>query len=188
MTVALAALVAGVAVVQAADGTVDRMPAIFAAACLDGTVALSPAEASRVGPEQMPRVLRRRLGSPLSASVWRLSGGGQSYLYVIEYKPDRNTSPKVCGVASDQMTLGSATRLLGKRLNAVANSALHQPVDGLEIINAEDGYSATAMRSGDFTYLELKQMTEQQQKRMLRRLHQIDSGIPKTPRTVPNPK
>lgn len=179
-----AALLASAAVTEQSGG----LTGIFSAACLDGQVELSRGEAEPITMSALPRQLQRRFGTPVSGQIWRLNGAGRSYLYVLEYAAAKSSSPKVCGLASDSLSLGSATGLLGRRLNGVTNADLHQPVEGVDMIDAEDAYTGSAHRTGDFTFLEIKQMTQKQQLKALHALHQIDSDLPKHPRTAASPK
>lgn len=164
------------------------LPKIFADACLDGAVRLTPEQASEIQIKDAPPSLVKRFGTPISGHIWRLNSGGSSFLYIFEYRPGKRTSPKACGLASSDITLESAMELLRRRLRGVIPSDFHRPATAIAMVNAQDGYSAAATRVDHFTVLEIKQLTPQQQRRMLRELHSTNSQVPKSPRSTTEQK
>src|SRR5690348_1160228 len=103
----LALLLGSSSVLPAAVAVAD-LPQLFVAACLDGNAKLSPGEASTVGFRGLPDALQDRLGKPSGAQVWRLRSEGQAYLYILNYEPSRNSSPRICGLASETMNYQTA--------------------------------------------------------------------------------
>lgn len=137
---------------------------IFISACLDGSVTLSRQDAQPVQFDALPNALRSKLGSPDRAQVWMLQRPGHSYLYMVEYD-DRDLSPKVCGLASDQLKISPATNAIASRLNASAGEAgavtteWHFP---------KQGYYAIASRVHEFTVLQVNQMSDFQRQEATR--------------------
>jgi hypothetical protein len=164
------------------------LPAVFADACLDGAVRLTPQQASEIQLKDAPRTLLRRFGNPTSGHIWRLNSAGSSFLYILQYPPAKGTAPKACGVAATDMNLGSATEMLQRRLHGVIPSDLHRPTTSIDMINARDGYIGSAIRDDEFTVLEIKYLTRKQQRRMLGEIHATNSQVPKSPRTTPEQK
>ena len=137
---------------------------VFISACLDGAVSLSDQDAQPVQFDSLPKALKGKLGTPEKTQVWMLQRPGHSYLYMAEYA-DRDLSPKVCGLASDQLKIKPAREVLAARLNGATgdNNAVttewHFP---------EDGYFALASRVREYTVLQVNQMSDFQRQEALR--------------------
>ena len=83
---------------------------------------------------------------------------------MIEYD-DRDLSPKVCGLASDQLKISPATDAIARRLNASAGE------DGAVTTEwhfPEQGYYALASRVHEYTVLQVNQMSDIQRREALR--------------------
>lgn len=141
----------------AATVPTGRLPEIFAAACLDGSVSLSPREAGAVTVEELPPALRKRLGKPTSGKAWRLYSPGQAYLYVLNYPDQPGTDPKICGLASDNMSFDEAADALEKR---IAGSVYPDRSKGLQLLMPKDGYVAIATRAGKFNIVQINWLNE----------------------------
>jgi len=85
----------------------DSLENVFIAACLDGRVNLGEQGAQSIQFDALPKTLKQQLANPAKAQVWQLQSPGHSYLYMIEYE-GKNRSPKICGVASDQLKITPA--------------------------------------------------------------------------------
>lgn len=152
----------------------DDLIRVFGSACLEGAAKFTPGEAAPVSLAELPPTLRQRFGAPLSGTVWRLNSTEPSYLYVLNYKPGRNISPTVCGIASAAIVLRPAMDFLGKRVNGPALGDLHSAVTGAEWLSPQEGYIAVATKAGDFTIMELKELTRKQQRQALRNVRGLD--------------
>ena len=165
MIIALAitatANIAAAAPAAAYSGSLEN---IFISACLDGSVTLGRQDAQPVQFEALPNALRSKLGSPDRTQVWMLQRPGHSYLYMVEYD-DRDLSPKVCGLASDQLKISPATNAIATRLNAsvgedgAVTTEWHFP---------EQGYYALASRIREYTVLQVNQMSDFQRQEAIR--------------------
>ena len=161
LAITAAANAAAAAPAVAYSGGIEN---IFISACIDGSVSLSRQDAQPVQFDALPKVLRAKLGTPDRTQVWMLQRPGHSYLYVVEYD-DRDLSPKVCGLASDQLKISPATDALASRLNAsvgedrAATTEWHFP---------EQGYYALASRIHEYTVLQVNQMSDLQRQEALR--------------------
>ena len=161
LAITAAANLAAAAPPAANSGSIEN---IFISACLDGSVALSRQDAQPVQFDSLPNALRSKLGKPDRTQVWMLQRPGHSYLYMIEYD-DRDLSPKVCGLASDQLKISPATDAIATRLNASAGE------DGAVTTEwhfPEQGYYALASRVHEYTVLQVNQMSDIQRREALR--------------------
>lgn len=147
--------------VLAVEQSVTELPNLFVAACLDGKAILSPGEAAAVGFGGLPEDLQKRLGKPSSAQVWRLSSGGQAYLYILEYAPDPHRSPRVCGVASDAMNYSSAADVVEQR---VTGAVYPRTTRSIEWLDPKGGYNALATTAGDFKVLQINWLSDEQKR------------------------
>ncbi len=136
---------------------------IFASACFQGEVKLAPGQESPTTLADLPSSLRRRFGKHLSESVWRLNSTTPTYLFIVNYKPSRTTSPKVCGLATQSLDINHEIKMLGARLNGPSLTQLHMTITGAEWLDAEHGYVAAATKADEYTVLEVKQLTREQQ-------------------------
>ena len=166
-------LAAAAAVAQPAVGEVHvaNLPDVFAAACLDGQIKLSAGEASKIDFEELPPRVKRGLGHPNSGDVWRLAYG-DSYLYILNYPDKPGVSPKICGVASDQMALKSGAGMLDMRL---AGDRLQHGSRTMQWLRPQDGYNAISTTAGLFNVLQVNWLSEADrrlQKAQLRPLKQ----------------
>lgn len=145
------------AVAPAAELQPDQLPEIFQSACLDGEARLSPGLVEPVDFTSLPNDLRRALGSPSSAKVWRLNGPGRAFLYILEYPSERTTSPRVCGLASDQMNYGKAADSVEMR---VTGAVQPRSTQSTEWLNLKGGYDALATTAGDFKVLQINWLSD----------------------------
>lgn len=142
------------------SGSVGNVTNVFSAACLDGQVRLRADEAVRSSFEQLPRILQERLGRPTSAQVWRLAGA-ESYLYMLTYPDKPGTSPRICGVASDQSDLEDGAAMLDVRLTG---DRLQHGSRTMEWLRPQDGYNAISTSAGQFHVLQINWLSEADRK------------------------
>jgi len=142
----------------------DSLENIFISACLDGSVNLGEQGAQPIQFDALPKTLKQQLANPTKAQVWQLQSPGHSYLYMMEYE-GKNRSPKICGVASDQLKIAPAIDAVAYRLNA---SAAEPGAVTTEWHFPEQGYVALASRVREYTVLQVNQMSELQRKEALR--------------------
>jgi hypothetical protein len=167
----IALLLGGSSAFAAANSEPTQLPDLFVAACLDGKATLAPGEAAAVGFNGLPEDLQKRLGKPNSAQVWRLNGGGQAYLYVLDYAPAPHTSPRVCGVASDAMNYSSAADLVEQR---VTGAVYPRTTPSIEWLDPKGGYNALATTAGSFKILQINWLSDEQ-RRIVANGYQPDS-------------
>lgn len=160
VTALIAVLLNGSSLQHTAVATND-LPAIFVSACLDGTVKLTPADATPVAFNELPGDLRDRLGKPASSQVWRVDGPGRAFLYVLENRPNLRTSPRVCGVASDDMDYTTAKDLVEKR---VVGDVYSETGMSMQWIDPKHGYIVTVTTAGEFKILQTDLLGDQQRK------------------------
>jgi hypothetical protein len=139
---------------------VGNLPDVFAAACLEGRITLPAREASKIGFDQLPGRIRRGLGHPSSGDVWRLANG-ESFLYVLNYPDKPGVSPKICGVASDQVGLKAGAGMLDVRL---AGDRLQHGSRTMQWLRPQDGYNAMSTTAGDFNVLQVNWLSEADRK------------------------
>lgn len=143
----------------------NSLESIFISACLDGSVRLGQQDAQPVQFDNLPKALKAKLGHPDRTQVWRLQSPGRSYLYMVEYD-DRDLSPKVCGLASDQLKITPATDAIASRLNASAGLGDRRATTEWHF--PEQGYYALASRVHEYTVLQVNQMSDFQRREALR--------------------
>lgn len=151
MVTALVAALLSASTLTQTEVAASDLPAVFVSACLDGTVKLTPADATPIGFNELPGELRDRLGKPASSQVWRLHGPVRAFLYVIENRPSRRTSPRVCGIASDDMDYGTAKVVVEKR---VLGDVYSETGMSMQWIDAKHGYIVTVTTAGEFKILQ----------------------------------
>jgi hypothetical protein len=155
----------------AADLTAAQLPEIFEAACLDGEAKLSPGTASPATFDALPSEVRHELGKPSSAKIWRLSGSGNAFLYLLDYEPAPNMNPRICGLASDQMDYGNAADAVEMR---VTGRVSPKTMRTTEWLNPAGGYSALATRAGNFKVLQVNWLSDLQRAQIVK----AQSAIP----------
>jgi len=148
----------------------DRLPDMFVAACLDGTVAMSPGEASRIGVGELPADLRKKLGRPASGNAWRLSTADHSYLYVLNYPPGGPHDTRICGLASEDMRMDSAASAVDLRMNGYVGA---EKLSGLQWLMPKDGYVATIARAGRFNVAQINWLSESGRAKIGRAVQQV---------------
>jgi hypothetical protein len=136
--------------------TSAHLPALFIAACLDGSA--SARSAAPIEYSALPSALRSRLGRPRTAQVWRLRAPGAAYLYSLTYT-ERGWAPKVCGVAAEEMALQPASAAVEARLRGVPSAGSYKP---MEWVDPKGAYSALSMRTAGFTILQINTVKENQ--------------------------
>lgn len=151
MIVSLAAATLLNAAAVAAPISPDQLPNLFIAACFEGKAQTAGA-ATQVGFDGLPTAIRSRLGKPSEAQVWKISGSEDSYLYSLNYT-DRSFSPRICGVASQNLVLRPASAAVESHLRGgQPSSGSYRPVEWL---NEKEGYRALATRTGGYTILQV---------------------------------
>ena len=153
----LAAVTAAVQLSNVGEVHVADLPGVFAAACLDGEAKLSVGEATKVSFDELPSAIKRQLGRPSSGDVWRLATGGRSYLYILNYPNHLGISPRICGVASDDMSLKSGVDMLDVRL--AGDGRLHNS-RSMQWLRPEDGYVATATTASGINVLQVNWLSD----------------------------
>ena len=146
------------ATMQAATPTTvtsDQLPNLFIAACLDGSA--TSGAATPIGFDALPSNLRMSLGKPHKAQVWKINGLDKAYLYSLSYR-ERGFSPRICGVASDNLVLRPASAAVESRLRGAPSAGTYKPV---EWINEAAGYRALATRKGGYTILQVNWLKEE---------------------------
>lgn len=143
---------------------VSNLPGVFAATCLDGQARLSARDVTKIAFGDLPSSLREQLGGPASGDVWRLNTAGSSYLYVLNYAPGPGMNPKICGLASDEMSIDSASELLEHRL---AGGSYKGGARATEWFRVEDGYVALATKAGRFSVAQVNWLSDQERAAVL---------------------
>ena len=177
MTIAIAAFLASAIALPAGEVPTEQLVGTFAAACLDGSVNLTPNQASKMEFKGLPAPLRKRLGKPKSGQVWQLNSPGRAYLYVLNYEPGRKTSRMICGVASDVLPLHTSVAALRARFGG---ATLRGSPANTEWMFPEDGYFATATSTGTFRVLQVRWLSDEQKRLALREFRSIGARVPKT--------
>lgn len=135
----------------------SQLPETFVAACLDGKATLSDGEAWAVGVDELPPELRRKLGKPASGQAWQLQTAGRAYLYVLTYDAGQADDAKICGLASETMSLKVAADAVEKRMTAYIGS---ERLEGMQWLMPKDGYVATVTKAGDFNVAQINWLSE----------------------------
>ncbi|MEP7131110.1 MAG: hypothetical protein ABI770_08280 [Sphingomicrobium sp.] len=148
----------------------DNLPEVFAATCLDGTARVPAGSLTKVGFGNLPSRIRDDLGHPTSAQVWRLNTTGRAYLYVLDYAPGQGMNPKICGLASDEMSIKAAADLLDLRL---AGSIVPARRKTTQWLRPEDGYLAIATTAGDFHVVQVNWLTDRDRAEVLKELRPV---------------
>lgn len=158
MLTLIAAALAGAASAPGSTVSATNLTGVFEATCLDGQAKFRAGELSAISFDQLPAGLRDSLGRPSSGKVWQLNGGGQSYLYMLDYDVARpGVSPKVCGLASDAIDLKAAGDALEARITG--NVERNRPRSA-QWLNARDGYVATATSAATLSVLQISWMSD----------------------------
>ncbi len=134
-----------------------REASIFMAACLDGKAGFAPGDVTAIAFGQLPAALRKRLGKPSSSQVWQLNSPGHHYLYVLDYPPRRKVDSKVCGLASDTMSLDDAADAVQMR---IAGNVYRARGQTLQLLMPKDGYTAISTKAGEFGILQINWLNE----------------------------
>ena len=145
----------------------DQLEAVFISACFGGSVKLGADQQSPIAFQDLPKELRRRFGPHTSGEVWRLNASTPTYLYIIYFTVTPTTSPKVCGLATQSLSLEPAIQFLGSRVNGPSLKPFREHFAAVEWLSAEGGYVATASRVRRFTVLEVKALSADERKRAL---------------------
>jgi len=153
-----------------ANFTSADLPQLFQSACLDREATLSPGTASAVGFDGLSEGLRRALGTPMSGNVWRLNTQGTAYLYILDYKPGPASSPRVCGVASDQMDPRAAHDTLELRVTGRV-SGDYNP--SMEWLSPQQGYRAVVMKNGKFRVVQVEMLSDAQRDQAMKAYQQL---------------
>ena len=140
-----------------------NLSGLFVAACLDGEARLPAGEVAKIAFDEVPSALKQRLRHPASGDIWRVRSS-QSYLYMLDYKDTPGDSPKICGLASDNLDLPVAVQTLNLRLSG--GGSLQQAVRSMQWVNAKDGYIVTATRASGFDVLQVNWLGEKERKRL----------------------
>ena len=140
---------AAAAVLAPASISSDDLPALFVAACLDGSARAT--DASPIEFNALPSALRTRLGKPSTSKVWKLRGSEDAYLYSLSYT-ERGWGPNTCGVASQSLSLPRASAAVETRLRGVPSTGSYKDTEWLD---NKLGYRALATRVGGYTILQI---------------------------------
>ncbi|HEY1142567.1 MAG TPA: hypothetical protein VGE68_00890 [Sphingomicrobium sp.] len=141
--------------------TTDQLANLFISACFDGSAQLSAKDAEAVPFDRLPGSLRSKLIAPDKAQVWRLRSGGESYLYILDYKgPGQN--PQICGLASDTLAVSPAVDTVAQRVGATVDE--HSRGQAVEWWLPEQGYMALASRLRGYTVLQVNQLSDEQRR------------------------
>lgn len=138
--------------------TPDQLPNLFISACLDGS-ARADGSVTRIDYSALPNELRSRLGQPSTAQVWKINGSDDAYLYSLSFT-ERGYSPRICGVASQNLVLRPASAAVETRLRGGAPSA--GSYKSVEWLNEPAGYRALATRAGGYTILQVNWLRDNQ--------------------------
>ncbi|MCA1653337.1 MAG: hypothetical protein ABR588_01380 [Sphingomicrobium sp.] len=149
---------------------IDNLPKLFTAACLDGQARLSAGAANPVSFAKLPSILRDRLGRPSSGQVWQLNTSGRAYLYVLNYDSHRGVSPKICGVAADEMNLQSALATVEMR---VVGTIGPHGLRGTQWMQPQDGYEATVTTAAEFKVLQINWLNDSDRATALHEVHAV---------------
>ena len=139
--------------------TPDQLPNLFISACLDGSARMGDGSVTRMEFSALPNELRSRLGKPSAAQVWKINGSDEAYLYSLSYT-ERGYSPRICGVASQNLVLRPASAAVETRLRGGAPSA--GSYKSVEWLNEPAGYRALATRAGGYTILQVNWLRDNQ--------------------------
>ena len=140
--------------------TTDQLPNLFISACLDGEAQAVVGGGTPIEFGALPSALRGHLGKPDKAQVWMIDGAEPAYLYALSYT-DRSFSPKICGVASENLSIRPAAAAVELRLTG-RNVLNPTPSKSTEWLNDEVGYRALATRKGGYTILQVNWLNENQ--------------------------
>ena len=165
-----ALLLNGATVIPAADLAPTALPQLFQSACLDGEARLTAGSASPVGFNGLPEELKRSLGTPTSGDVWRLNTQGSAYLYILNYPAGPESSPRVCGIAADQMNSEAAQDTVEMRVTGRI-SGEHSP--SMEWLSPQSGYRALVTRNGKFRVVQVDMLSEAQREQALKAYKQL---------------
>jgi hypothetical protein len=152
-------LAAAVAAQSLGLATPDDLSRLFVSACLDGSVRISPGDATAIQFRDLPAALRHRLGKPTDAKVWKFRSSDRSYLYLLDFNGRSDT--RVCGVAGEALALTSGTAAMHARLRGGQTVTSAKESTEWFYPNA---YKALATRTGGFTVLQVNWLNEQQAK------------------------
>ena len=139
--------------------TPDQLPNLFISACLDGSARAADGSVTRIDYSALPNELRSRLGKPSAAQVWKINGSDEAYLYSLSFT-ERGYSPRICGVASQNLVLRPASAAVETRLRGGAPSA--GSYKSVEWLNEPAGYRALATRAGGYTILQVNWLRDNQ--------------------------
>ena len=134
----------------------DDLPALFVAACLDGSATTNGA--TPIDFNALPSALRTRLGHPSASKVWKLRASQNAYLYSLTYT-ERGWGPNSCGVASETLPIQRASAAMETRLRGVPSNGSYTPTEWLD---PKLGYRALTTRVGGFTILQINTVNADQ--------------------------
>ncbi len=137
---------------------VTNLPSVFAATCLDGGARLTARDVRRIGFDDLPPDLRSQLGQPASSDVWRLNTSGNAYLYVLNYASQPGMDSKICGLASDQISLNEVADLLDLRLTGAVQPERQK---SMQWLRPQDGYVAMATAAGKLKVAQVNWLNDQ---------------------------
>jgi hypothetical protein len=165
----VALFLAGAAQAPSAVSSAD-LPQIFQEACLDGEARLAPGSASAVGFEGLPGDLKHALGAPTSAQVWRLNTEGAAYLYILDYPSGAASSPRVCGLAADEMDTRAAQDTIERRVTGRVSGDYNR---SMEWLSPESGYRALVTRTGKFRVVQVDMLSDAQRNAAMKAVKQL---------------
>lgn len=151
-----AALLSGAAAVPAAADAND-LPNLFVAACLDGRASLLPGS-DPVSFELLPSDLRRRLGEPAAARVWRIGTESDAFLYLLDYSPSGHHDRRICGVASQDIDVHAAADAIELR---VTGAVYPNRARSIEWTDPDGNYTALVTKAGKFDVLQVNWLSDE---------------------------
>ena len=134
-----------------AGAEVRDLPNLFVAACLDGRASLLPGS-DPVSFGSLPRDLRRRLGEPAAARVWRVGAESDAFLYLLDYPQAARDTRRICGVASPDMDVHAAADAIELR---VAGAVYPNRARSIEWADPDGNYTALLTTAGKFNVLQV---------------------------------
>lgn len=146
------------------------LPGVFVAACLDGRLTLPRGIASQLAFDELPAELRKQFKHPASSQVWQLARGQRTYLYVLNFVGGKTADPKICGLASETMTVAAAADALELRMAGYVGA---ERLPGMQWLMPKDGYVAAVTRQGEFTVAQINWLSERRRIQMMKEVRQV---------------
>lgn len=146
------------------------LPQLFIGACLDGEARLPAGSADATSFAALPRELRKSLGHATLGHVWRLNGASDAFLYALDDAPAPNSTPRICGVASEQMNYRAAADAVERR---VTGAVYPKTTGSIRWLDPQGGYIAIVTTVGKFKVLQVNWLTNAQRATAIRNYRPI---------------